>query len=1111
MVPAVGRRHRVGGFWGLVVVAVVAALCAAGSGAGAQPQPQPQRVPQPQSTGPVFEYVGDAVGGKLYAPSDTKLGSGLSELVQSTRSAAAADFLGAAGGVVQGSHVRSVVVTVRAQPGAVSGVASHLEALGAQVLNSGVDYVEARVSAGLLGRVSAHAGVVSVRLTDTARTDSTGSSDSSGSSDGAVVTSAAVEGIGADGWHAAGFDGGGVKVAVISWGFSSFDGLRGVEVPSAVTARCYSAVGVHTADFADCVSAHGHDHGTAVAEAVFDMAPGADYYIANPLSKGDLQSVVDWLIDEGVDVVHVSLDYTYDGPGDGTSPYGDSPLNAVDKAVAAGITWVQGAGNNGDMQWLWKYRDKNDNDLDDFVGQSDCNGVWLYEGETLVVQLRWDDDWGSSDIDLDLYLIDMRGRPLLDKDFNKLREFDLENEPVLAYSGDAQDGGAGQDPYEKITYVSGHEGIACAVVHLDSGDDKPDWMQLQIFSGRHPLYSNFQEWTLGNPAESINKGMLSVQAAFSCDVEEVWAEIELENSSWNPRNEILAEYSARGHPPGFKIGDNSFEDDWYYDASIINEVFSYAGCETRSVGEMHGTSQSSAFVAGMAALVLERFPDWGPVQVADYIRHSAHPVLLWEKTPNTDYGHGLAQLPDPPVAASNLAAAATDRSVTVSWDVPAQPDNVSISDMHLERLDADGGVERSVSVDFDLDSGEASSWDYRDYHFVDPGGAYRYRVRLETAGDGDVYSDVLEVTTPAASPSPPENLTASATHDTATLTWTVPAQPPWVSSPVTLWVMRERNGGRATQAGAVEWQRDKAGYTFTDSGLHPGQSYRYYIRAYMGSTLHTSAPVAVDTAAPTDPDADRSGAAALDAAAAADRVLYLYRDAHNQAFTLNKRSGDAVDYFSFTTTTRQDLMFEVRTDRIDLDAALEDAAGDTLARSADQSTRHDRIETLTATIDPGSYYIRVEAEQDGIAGYRIAFALTEPGTATAPQPAPGPLAGFSLVDASDQTLIAELTDGAVIALDDPDSGSYAIRADIADGMNTDSVSLHLTGPATAGPKTENHAPYSLHGDHHNNGARHLDGEALPTGQYTLTATAYSRNNLRGTEQGTLEISFTITN
>ena len=37
---------------------------------------------------------------------------------------------------------------------------------------------------------------------------------------------------------------------------------------------------------------------------------------------------------------------------------------------------------------------------------------------------------------------------------------------------------------------------------------------------------------------------------------------------------------------------------------------------------------------------------------------------------------------------------------------------------------------------------------------------------------------------------------------------------------------------------------------------------------------------------------------------------------------------------------------------------------------------------------------------------------------------PGPLAGFTLVDAADQSVLASLTDGASVELTDPDGGSY---------------------------------------------------------------------------------------
>ena len=129
---------------------------------------------------------------------------------------------------------------------------------------------------------------------------------------------------------------------------------------------------------------------------------------------------------------------------------------------------------------------------------------------------------------------------------------------------------------------------------------------------------------------------------------------------------------------------------------------------------------------------------------------------------------------------------------------------------------------------------------------------------------------------------------------------------------------------------------------------------------------------------------------------------------------------------------------------------------------------------------------------------------------TVPGPEPeeastGPLTGFALVDASDQTELATLTDGAVVELDDPAGGDYAIRVNVEDGSAIGSVYLALTG-AKSESRTENVAPYSLYGD---GGANALTGGTLPVGSYELEATAYSEGQGGGDELGTLSVSFTV--
>ena len=161
--------------------------------------------------------------------------------------------------------------------------------------------------------------------------------------------------------------------------------------------------------------------------------------------------------------------------------------------------------------------------------------------------------------------------------------------------------------------------------------------------------------------------------------------------------------------------------------------------------------------------------------------------------------------------------------------------------------------------------------------------------------------------------------------------------------------------------------------------------------------------------------------------------------------------------------------------------------------------------TTAGTLDhetTPSYTLTVQADDGngGTATVTVNVTVTD-----VAETLPGPLAGFTLVDASDQSVLASLTAGLSVELADPNGGSYGIRADVDDGETVGSVELSLTGAKTVS-RTENVAPYSLYGD---GGVDALDGDTLPAGSYTLTATAYANSNLGGDELGTLEVSFTV--
>ena len=65
------------------------------------------------------------------------------------------------------------------------------------------------------------------------------------------------------------------------------------EVPAVVRARCYTFLGEHTGNLADCGRG---THGTIVSESVMDIAPDATLYISGPRSPSELRDAVDWMI-----------------------------------------------------------------------------------------------------------------------------------------------------------------------------------------------------------------------------------------------------------------------------------------------------------------------------------------------------------------------------------------------------------------------------------------------------------------------------------------------------------------------------------------------------------------------------------------------------------------------------------------------------------------------------------------------------------------------------------------------------------------------------------------------------------------------------------------------
>ncbi len=565
------------------------------------------------------------------------LGSHLDQLVasveagQATPQDAASDTPVHSGG--------SVAVTIYLS-GNAAEVVSFLEDNGGDPRNVGEDYIEAYVPVTLLGQVSEQPGVTRVREIVPPQPAETFQT--------IIGHGPAVHGSPA--WNAAGYSGQGVKVGVIDVGFRGLTGLMGTELPATVQARCYTDIGVFTANLADCeafpvrgtaiipecrdaVQPGPDDHGTIVAESVLDIAPEVELYVSQPFSEADLQDAAEWMASQGVSVINYSVGWFFDGPGDGTSPSSNSPLKTVDQSVESGVIWVNSAGNSGQRAWFGDYSNPDGDRAVSFGGQNDeVIDIPVRRCGRYTVQLRWEDTWEGASTDLNLYLINQY------------------TGAVVSFSEDEQAGGSGHVPFESISYQSPVSSDGYGIVVIHNGGDAPAWIQVVVWGTYIQHYT--RNGSIGNPAESANPGMLAVGAA-----------------PWNDVHTIEP-FSSRGPTPDGRVKPDVVGADCGVTARSPLDEYNRGFC---------GTSQASPHVAGMAALVRDRFPDYTPAEVADYLKDNAEQRR--NPDPNYTWGHGFAILPPP----DETAPPAPAPSNVVTWNPAADFNTLALASNRAPR------------------------------------------------------------------------------------------------------------------------------------------------------------------------------------------------------------------------------------------------------------------------------------------------------------------------------------------------------------------------------------------------------------------------------------------
>lgn len=422
---------------------------------------------------------------------------------------------------------------------------------------------------GIFHRLTGLDHVIAVRLPEVRTPDQ-----------GGVVAGEGVGLIGAGPWHAAGLTGQGIRVGILDLGFADYQSLLGVELPDQVTVQTFGWIDRYEV------------HGTACAEIVHEIAPGAELFFAwYDGSDPAFGEAIDWLLAEGVQVISHSAGGLV-GPRDGS----EWDARQVDRVAEQGVLWINSSGNDALSHYRGSFADSDGDGVHEFAPGEESLTLFVYGQGYLTIALQWDDVWDAANQDYNLFLYDVSGN-------------------LLASSQNAQAGGLGHDPVERIQFdPSGAFAYLSVVAGNATGS-----ATLDIYvDGAEVAYPQ-AGYSIRPPGDAV--GSLTVGAV-------------------NWWDDTLADYSSQG-----PTDDGRLKPEISAPTGVSGVVYGSRGFD--------GTSASAPHVAGAAALVWQAFPEFGRQQVSDYLL--SHAADLGPAGPDTGYGYGRLQLPGPPLPGSEVA------------------------------------------------------------------------------------------------------------------------------------------------------------------------------------------------------------------------------------------------------------------------------------------------------------------------------------------------------------------------------------------------------------------------------------------------------------------------
>ncbi|MGA7434001.1 MAG: S8 family serine peptidase [Solirubrobacterales bacterium] len=427
-------------------------------------------------------------------------------------------------------------------------------------------------------------------------------------------------------------NGAGVDVGVVS---SSINQLGGGISDSQATGDLPATVTVLKDD-----PAATDDEGRAMAEIIYDGASGIDSILyasgttAGPAGKADS---IDLLVANGADVIADDIFFL-------NEPFFQDGViaQAVDRARAAGVTYIASAGNRARQSWEGAYEgsagDQGIHDFDSGPGEDRVQTLTtIGDGGYVQLAFQWDEAWGPTANDMDIQLVKADGSQL---------PCAVPNQNPSGGTNDntLEDGGV---PLEIVTWAND-----CAAGNIEVG------LRITRFSGAlNPFmkyiirgsFGNFNpEFSTGsnaiNPDAASARGALAVAAV---NVLDPGLDTPAPYSSRGPNTRLFDKDGVRLASPEVRLKPELAATD-----GLITTVPGFGPDDT----PFFGTSAAVPSAASIAAILRSSHPTASAGKIEEAMVDPANAIDCTES----------ALVPDPDCGAGFLLADRAFRSIDMT-------------------------------------------------------------------------------------------------------------------------------------------------------------------------------------------------------------------------------------------------------------------------------------------------------------------------------------------------------------------------------------------------------------------------------------------------------------